>query len=90
MSNMDKLNEKDLHLVCKVTYDKYKRCVKNALVNDVISDGDAGAASRKCSGLFADLNEYCGEFMREGHFLHTNTTNTNEKVVVNNTSVAKK
>jgi hypothetical protein len=63
---MERLSGDDLRLACRVTHEKYKQCVKAALVKDVVGNVDPSAPARKCGGMFADLTEYCGEFLRTG------------------------
>ncbi len=63
---MDALRGEDLRVACRVVHSKYKQCVKDSLVRDVVKQLDPGAPARKCGALFADLSEYCSEFLRSG------------------------
>lgn len=63
---MEKLNGEDLRLACRVVHEKYKRCIKEAMVNDVLGNVDPNAPTRKCGSLFADLSEFCSEYLRTG------------------------
>ena len=63
---MDKLHGDDLLVACRVVHARYAACVKTALVRDVALRLDAGAPTRKCGGLFADLTDFCGEHFRSG------------------------
>jgi hypothetical protein len=63
---MDALRGDDLRLACRVVHAKYKQCVKDSLVRDVVKELDPTAPARKCGALFADLSEYCSEYLRSG------------------------
>lgn len=56
---MERLTAEQKVLACKVLRDKYSRCIKTSLVQDVLGAGDAGAPTRKCGAMFADLSEHC-------------------------------
>ena len=58
---MENLRGADLLLACRVLSDRYKQCVKGSIVHDVLEKMDASAPTRKCGGLFADLQDYCGD-----------------------------
>ena len=63
---MDRLTSAQKQLACKVLLDRYSRCIKASLVQDVLGAGDAAAPSRKCGAMFADLGEHCSAFMPGG------------------------
>jgi hypothetical protein len=62
---MEKLSGEDLKLACKVYVQRYKTCMKEALVKDVIQSIDVTAPTRKCGHLYADLTDYCGGLLSE-------------------------
>lgn len=63
---MEKLEGEKLHLACKVVYERYQRCVGETMTKDVLGNLDLGAANRKCGALFADLSDFCAEYIRSG------------------------
>ena len=66
---MDSLKGDDLKLACRVTYSKYKTCIKNSIVKDVLGNIDPAAPARNCGSLFADLTDYCSEHLMSGEFV---------------------
>ena len=82
---MDRLQGDDLKLACKVIHERYKTCVKQSFVDDVIKTLDTTGPNKKCSALFADLTDYCTEYLRSGELQtgkqdkNMNTTNGNKK-----------
>lgn len=79
---MDRLQGEDLKLACKVIHERYKSCVKQSLVEDVLKTLDPTATSKKCSALFADLTDYCTEYLRTGE-LQTKATVKNTAMNAN-------
>jgi hypothetical protein len=63
---MEHLQGEQLRLACGVLHERYKRCVKDALVSDVLATADAAAVTRKCGSLFANLTQFCSEQLRTG------------------------
>jgi hypothetical protein len=63
---MEKLSGEQLRLACGVMQERYKRCVKDTLVKEVLSSADATAVTRKCGSMFAELTDFCGDFLRTG------------------------
>lgn len=63
---MEKLKGDDLKVACTVVHERYTRCISETITKDVLGNLDMGAANRKCGALFADLTDFCGEFLRSG------------------------
>lgn len=63
---MDKLSGDELKLACKVIHERYKKCVQTSFSKDLLGSLDATAPTRKCGALFADLQEFCTEYIRSG------------------------
>lgn len=60
---MDKLSGEDLKIACKVLEQRYKACIKESLVYDVLSNVDTDGPSRKCGGLYATIKLHCLEVL---------------------------
>lgn len=63
---MDKLQGAELRSACTVIHERYSRCVSETVKKDVLGSLDLGATNRKCGALFADLTDFCAEFIRTG------------------------
>jgi hypothetical protein len=63
---MERLTGQELTLACGVMQERYKRCVKDTMVKEVLATADATAVTRKCGSLFAELSDFCGEHLRSG------------------------
>jgi hypothetical protein len=61
---MERLSPSDRQLACEVLQSRYKACVKQSLVNDVLGAIDMDAPTRKCGHLFAELTAHCAELIR--------------------------
>ena len=60
---MDKLSGDDLKMACKVMEQRYKACIKESLVYDVLANVDAEGPARKCGSLFATIKLHCLEVL---------------------------
>ena len=60
---MDRLRGDELALACRVVADRYKACVKSAML-DVLASGDVDAPTKRCGALFSDLTAHCAEVLR--------------------------
>jgi hypothetical protein len=63
---MDQLRGDDLRLACRIVHDRYKQCVRAAVMTDVLGNLDVTAPTKKCGHLFAELSEHCAPFLRAG------------------------
>lgn len=69
---MDKLNGKQLEDACKVLDERYKRCTKDVLVKEVLSNQSSPMrVTEVCGPIFLQLDQYClsrGVFPRNSSY----------------------
>ncbi len=63
---MDRLTGEDLRAACVVKHELYGKCISESIAKDVVGRLDVGAPTKKCGALFADLNDYCAQWLRTG------------------------
>jgi hypothetical protein len=66
---MERLKGEDLRAACVVKHELYSKCIATSLAKDVMGRLDVGAPTKKCGALFADINDYCAEYLRTGELL---------------------
>lgn len=58
---MDRLSGDDLKRTCSVLEQRYRACVKESLVKDVLANADINALNPRCTSLYAQIKLYCLE-----------------------------
>jgi len=59
-----RLSDDDEKLVCRVLLERYEKCVSGNFFRKVLAEGDGGAVGRHCGPIFADLQRFCGSYLR--------------------------